>query len=79
MFVCVEMSRKDTIGILGQLDRTPPDVRTPDRLSMNNIAIKQRQSKHTVDHNDDDIDNDDGADALHATVNEQQVKVYDPA
>ena len=77
MFVCVEMSRKDTIGILGQLDRTPPDVRTPDRLSMNNIAIKQRQSKHTVDHNDDGTD-DDGVSALHAVVNEEQAKVYDP-
>ena len=76
--VCALMSRKDTISIFGQLDRTPPDVRTQDRFSIN-IAIKEEQRKHNVDHNDDDIDYYDGADALHAVVNEERVKVYDPA
>ena len=45
---------------------------------MNNIAIKEEQSKHNVDHNDDDTD-DGRADALHAAVNEEGMKVYDPA
>ena len=75
--VCVAVSRKDKISIFGQLDRTNVHVRTPDRFSIN-IAIKQEQRKHNVDHNDDDIDNDDGVDALNATVNEERVKVYGP-
>ena len=51
-------------------------VRTQDRFSIN-IATKQEQRKHNVDHNDDDVD-DSGPDALHAAVNEERMKVYDP-
>ena len=76
--VCALVSRKDTITIFGQLDRTPLRVRTPDRLSLN-MATKQGQRNHSVDHNDDDVDDDGGADALHAVVNEERVKVYGPA
>ena len=65
-----------TISIFGQLDRTRLHVRTQDRFSIN-IATKQGQRKHNVDHNDDDNDND-GVSALHAVVNEERVKVYDP-
>ena len=76
--VCAVVSRKDTISIFGQLDRTHLHGCTQDRFSIN-IAIKQEQRKHNVDHNDDGTDNNDGADALNATVNEERVKVYDPA
>ena len=66
-----------TNRIFGQSDRTHLHVRTQDCPAMSNIATKQGQRKHKVDHNDDDID-DDGADALHAVVNEERVKVYGP-
>ena len=74
--VCALVSRKDKISIFGQLDRTNVHVRTQDCFSIN-IATKQEQSKHNVDHNDDDVD-DSGPDALHAIVNEEGVKVYGP-